>query len=162
MLTNNRNKFKLLREMIRSFKESDLQDIETIYEKSNNALSLNVEPGFFSRDRKKFTSETIRSCRSIVCEREGKVVGIIAVSHGCIEGLFVLPEYWDNGIGTELLNSIPDIKEELYLQVYSDNERAVGFYKKHGFKIVGNGVCQATRLPYFEMVRASEEQETAL
>ncbi|MBO4440872.1 GNAT family N-acetyltransferase [bacterium] len=139
--------------MIRNFKESDLQDIETIYEQSNDALSLKVEPGFFKKDKKKFTSSTLRSCKNSVYEYEGKVVGVISTSADCIEGLFVLPDFWNKGIGTELLNSAMSGKDELFLQVYADNRRAVNFYKKNGFEITGNGVCQMTRLPYFEMKR---------
>lgn len=151
MPTNNRNKFRWLREVIRNFKESDIHDIETVYEKSNNALSLNVTPDFFKKDKKKFVTSTIRSCKNSVYEHKGKVVGVVSSSADCIEGLFVLPEFWGRGIGTELLNSAMSGKDELFLQVYADNERAVRFYKKNGFEISGSGVCQMTSLPYFEM-----------
>ena len=137
--------------MIRNFKESDLHDIETVYEKSNNALSLNVESDFFKKDRKKFTSETIRRCRNLVYEHEEKVVGIISWSQDYIEGLFVLPEFWNRGIGTELLNAAASGKNEISLQVYADNKRALDFYGKYGFEIVGKGICRMTHLPYFEM-----------
>lgn len=137
--------------MIRNFKESDIHDIETVYEKSNNAVSLKVSPGFFKKDKKKFTSSTLRSCKSSVYEHEGKVVGIISSSADCIEGLFVLPEFWNRGIGTELLNYATTGKDEVFLQVYADNKRALNFYRKNGFEITGNGVCQMTDLPYFEM-----------
>ena len=137
--------------MIRNFKESDIHDIETVYEKSNNALSLKVSPDFFKKDKKKFTSSTLRSCKNSVYEHEGKVVGVVSSSEDCIEGLFVLPEFWNKGIGTELLNSATDGKDEIFLQVYADNERALKFYRKNGFEITGNGVCQMTELPYFEM-----------
>ena len=142
--------------MIRNFKESDLQDIETIYERSNDALSLKTEPGFFSRDKKNFISKTIRNCRNLVYESEGKAVGIISCSHDYIEGLFVLPEHWNEGIGSKLLNSVISEKKELSLQVYADNGRALAFYKKRGFEIVGNGICPMTHLPYFEMRKLQE------
>lgn len=137
--------------MIRNFKESDIHDIETVYEKSNNALSLNVTPDFFKKDKKKFVTSTIRCCKNSVYEHKEKVVGVVSSSADCIEGLFVLPEFWGRGIGTELLNSAMSGKDELFLQVYADNERAVRFYKKNGFEISGSGVCQMTSLPYFEM-----------
>jgi putative acetyltransferase len=137
--------------VIRNFKESDIHDIETVYEKSNNALALKVTSGFFKKDKKKFTSSTLRSCKNSVYELEGKVVGVISTSADCIEGLFVLPEFWNRGIGTELLNYATAGKDEVFLQVYTDNKRALNFYRKHGFEITGNGVCQMTDLPYFEM-----------
>lgn len=137
--------------MIRNFRESDLHDIETVYEKSNDALSLKVAPDFFKKDKKKFVTSTIRCCKNSVYEHEGKVVGVVSSSADYIEGLFVLPEFWGKGIGTELLNSATIGKDELFLQVYADNKRAINFYRKNGFEISGSGVCQMTLLPYFEM-----------
>ena len=141
--------------MIRNFRESDLHDIKNVYERSNSAVFLKVGPDFFKHDSRNFIAKTIRSCRSLVCEREGKTVGIIACSRDYIEGLFVLPEYWNKGIGSELLNSATAGKDEISLQVYADNKRAVGFYQKHGFEIVGSGICRMTRLPYLEMRKTS-------
>ena len=137
--------------MIRNFRESDLRDVEEIYEKSNNAVSLNVSPAFFRKDSKRFSSYTIRSCRNLVFEESGRVLGIVSFSGEYLEGLFVLPEFWNRGVGTSLLNSVTDGRKELHLQVYADNSRAVGFYRKHGFRIVRSGVCQMTGLNYFEM-----------
>ena len=117
----------------------------------NGAVPLKVTPGFFKKDKKKFLSETLRSCKNSVYEHVGKVVGVVSSSADYIEGLFVLPEFWGKGIGTELLNSATIGKDEIFLQVYADNERAVNFYRKNGFEISGSGVCQMTRLPYFEM-----------
>ena len=137
--------------MIRNFKESDLREIENLYERSNIANSLKTDPDFFRKDKKKFSSETIPNCRNLVYEHEGRIAGVISYTENYIEGLFVLPDFWNKGIGTELLNCASSGKNELYLQVYADNERAIGFYRKNGFEITGSGVCQMTRLPYFEM-----------
>ena len=137
--------------MIRNFRESDLHDIEEIYEKSNNAVSLSVPDGFFKKDCKNFSSRTIRQCRNLVFEENGRVSGVISFSDEYIEGLFVLPEFWNRGIGTLLLNSVIDGRKGLRLQVYADNSRAVGFYEKRGFKAVRSGICQMTGLTYFEM-----------
>lgn len=143
--------------MIRNFRESDIHDIETVYEKSNNALFLKVDRDFFKNDKKKFTSSTLRSCRNSVYEHVGKVVGVVSRSADCIEGLFVLPEFWGRGIGTALLNSAISEKEEIFLHVYADNERAVNFYRKNGFEITGSGICQMTGLPYFEMKKCGKD-----
>lgn len=145
--------------MIRNFRESDITAIADIYERSNNAVSLAVSPDYFRRDRQEFVSKTIWSCENLVCEYEGKVVGSISCSGDYIEGLFVLPEFWNKGIGSELLGRFTERGKELFLQVYADNRRAVGFYKKHGFKICGKGICPMTRLPYLEMSRKTEEAE---
>ena len=147
--------------MIRNFRESDIHDIETIYEKSNDAVSLKVVPGFFRKDKKKFISSTLRICKNSVYEHEGKVVGVVSSSADYIEGLFVLPDFWNRGIGTELLNSAATGKDELFLQVYADNERAVRFYRKNGFEVTGSGICRMTGLPYFEMKKVAKQQRSS-
>ena len=139
--------------MIRNFRQSDLRDIEEIYEKSNNALCLKTPAGFFKNDKKNFSSYTLSRCRNLVFEENGRAAGVISFSDGYIEGLFVLPEYWNRGIGTALLNSAADGKKELRLQVYADNSRGFEFYRKRGFKVVGGGICRMTGLEYLEMER---------
>ena len=139
--------------MIRNFRESDLRDIEEIYERSNEAVSLQVPSGFFKKDKENFSSRTIRQCRNLVFEENGRVTGVISFSEDYIEGLFVLPEYWNRGIGSALLNSALNGRKEFRLQVYADNRRAAEFYKKHGFRAVGSGICRMTGLKYIEMER---------
>ena len=112
---------------------------------------MNVASGFFKKDSKKFSSRTIRQCRNLVFEENGRVKGVISLSDDYLEGLFVLPEYWNRGIGSALLNSALDGRKELRVQVYAGNTRAVGFYKKRGFVTKGSGICRMTGLEYLEM-----------
>lgn len=148
--------------MIRNLRESDLRDVEEIYEKSNNAVFLNAPNGFFKKDRKKFSSYTIRHCRNLVFEENGRVSGVISFSEDYIEGLFVLPEFWNRGIGSALLDSAVSGGKEVRLQVYADNPRAVEFYRKRGFRAAGSGVCRMTGLKYIEMERCSGRPEEVL
>lgn len=137
--------------MIRELKSSDLSKIKNIYIKSNSAVNLNVPEDHFSKDGLFYINETLHKCQNWVFENNGQVTGIISVSHDYIEGLFVLPKYWNKGIGSELLKHVLNVKKELRLQVYENNSNAIRFYKKHGFKITGGGICHITGLPYFEM-----------
>lgn len=137
--------------MIRTLKSVDIATIKDLYIKSNSAVNLNVPEDHFQKDSIFFINETLHKCENMVFEENGKVLGIISVSHDYIEGLFVLPKYWNKGIGSELLNHVLKIKNELRLQVYENNPNAIRFYQKHGFEITGGGICQMTGLPYFAM-----------
>ena len=82
---------------------------------------------------------------------EGELVGSGAVSsvsgrtrfaHRKELAITVRKDYWGKGIGTELMNLLVDFckksgTEVLELQVRSDNERAIGLYKKFGFEKIG-------------------------
>ena len=54
----------------------------------------------------------------------------------------VAKEYWNKGIGSQLLNNIIAFAREndfeiIDLQVRSDNKRAIHLYEKHGFEKIG-------------------------
>jgi len=61
---------------------------------------------------------------------------------GELDDLYVLPEYQNAGIGSEILKKcICDVKVPLYLYVFTHNTRAIAFYERFGFsarEIVGN------------------------
>ena len=138
--------------MIRPLRSADVPQIKKIYAGSNEKNGLDVETGHFSKDSIKYISETLHKCENTVFEENGKVLGIISVSHDFIEGLFVDPGHWKKGIGSALLNKVLENRQNLYLQVYEKNLNAVKFYQKHKFRITGGGICRMTGLAYFEMV----------
>lgn len=82
---------------------------------------------------------------------EGELVGSGIVStvsgrprfaHRRELAITVRKDYWGKGIGSGLMNLLIDFcrksdAEVLELQVRSDNERAIGLYKKFGFEKIG-------------------------
>lgn len=63
-------------------------------------------------------------------------------NHRAELSITVLREYWGQGIGTALMENLIDFSKEagyksIYLDVRSDNERAIYLYKKFGFKRLG-------------------------
>lgn len=63
-------------------------------------------------------------------------------SFGEIWGIYLLPEYWNLGIGSRLMNwGINELRNKGYskiaLWVLEDNLNAIKFYEKHGFKFDG-------------------------
>ncbi len=57
--------------------------------------------------------------------------------------LYVLERFYGRGIGFRLLQSVENELinnglKELNLEVWKQNERAIAFYKKHGFISIGN------------------------
>lgn len=57
-----------------------------------------------------------------------------------VGAIYALPEYWGEGVGTELLNKLFDIFrtdncESVWLTVMADNDVGRAFYDKHGFDV---------------------------
>ena len=55
---------------------------------------------------------------------------------GELDDLYVLPEFQNQGIGTQILhNCIEETSGKLYLYVFSRNFRAISFYERFGFTL---------------------------
>lgn len=64
-------------------------------------------------------------------------VGVIDYEDGkMIDEIFILEEYRNRGIGTDIINNILNKNNKVYLWVYIDNVRAVKLYKRLGFKVI--------------------------
>ncbi len=88
----------------------------------------------------------------IVAFDEGELIGTGAVSvvsgkprfaHRSEIAISVRKDYWGKGIGTGIMSVLMDFAkksgaEVLELQVRSDNEAAIGLYKKFGFEKIGS------------------------
>ena len=84
----------------------------------------------------------------ILCEVEGKLAGNCELSrhnrqktkHRASIGIALLREFWGQGIGTAMFEEIHRLTkswevEQLELEVFADNHRAIALYKKMGFYI---------------------------
>lgn len=64
------------------------------------------------------------------------------MSHRGDFGIAVIKEYWNQGIGSQLMEKILEFAKEnsfeiIDLQVRSDNLRAIHLYERYGFKKMG-------------------------
>ena len=92
-----------------------------------------------------------RSSRTLVAEREGRIVGWAgfgdareedAPGTGELWGIYALPDAWSSGVGHALITAV---ERELadaghataYLWVLDGNDRASAFYERHGWAADG-------------------------
>ena len=80
---------------------------------------------------------------SIVAVRDDRIIGHARsdLDEGAVEivRLYVLPEFYGQGIGKALLGEVEtyfDPKHEVWLDVFEENKRAVDFYLSQGYQIV--------------------------
>lgn len=84
------------------------------------------------------------------CVRNGKeeIVGFSGVADGSLEMLFIHPAERGNGIGKALLEYSIKEQKVTKVDVNEDNEQAVGFYEKFGFKTYGRSELDSSGKPY--------------
>ena len=69
-------------------------------------------------------------------ERKNRIEGFVGLDQEYIAGIFVRKEVRSEGIGKALLDFVKGKKQELTLNVYKKNERAVRFYERERFHVV--------------------------
>lgn len=78
----------------------------------------------------------------------GEWVAFIGLSQNYIEMLFVCPEEMGKGLGSLMVEFAVKERRIRKVDVNEQNHRALGFYRKHGFSIVGRDGSDAYGKPY--------------
>ena len=86
----------------------------------------------------------ISEAEMYVAEENEEIQGFIGLIDTYIAGIFVKAKEQSKGIGTELLRTVTKLKDQLNLNVYKKNMRAVVFYQNRGFKIVNQKTDENT------------------
>lgn len=81
-----------------------------------------------------FVGNTVmKECDVVVAVVADKSIGFIAFKQDWISHLYILPDYHNKGIGTELLSYATKAYPYLQLWTFQRNTQARGFYEKHAF-----------------------------
>ena len=83
-----------------------------------------------------------------VAEENEEILEFIGLTDTYIAGIFVRATEQSKGIGTELLRTVMNLNDQLQLNVYKKNMRAVVFYQHRGFKIVNQETDENTSEEY--------------
>lgn len=111
--------------------------------KESIASSFGIEHPVIEKYIKKLDRFMPLDRNRVLASVEGKIVGFIDWEENKIEYLFVQPKYWENGIGTQLLAfSEKEIGGDVEVVCLQDNERAIKFYEKNGYKIIGDNYAR--------------------
>lgn len=136
--------------LIRAFSNSDCEDVADLMQQPNCVWGTMQIP-YQSRDEMKRKLENPPDgAYRLVAVVEEKAVAMVAMfpqkgrrAHAASIGLFVHDDYQNQGLGSRLMSEIVRLADQwlnlrrLELSVYTDNDRAIHLYKKHGFEIEG-------------------------
>ena len=129
--------------MIRKLQNADMDRVAGIWLDANLRAHSFISPQYW-----KGNFETVKKmlpqAEVYVYESGQKIQGFIGMNGEYIEGIFVSDEVQSQGIGRLLLNYAKTKRNELRLNVYRKNTRAIAFYQIEGFKILCSGIDEAT------------------
>ena len=119
--------------MIRKMKPADLNAIMEIW------LSSNLDTHSFVG--RQYWQEQLPAVRAAIQDAEvycyivasDTIAGFIGLTGDYLAGLFVAKQYRQRGIGSQLLTFVQHRHQQLTLDSYPQNQRAVAFYHRHGF-----------------------------
>lgn len=143
--------------MIRKGQVSDAQNILDFgFKVAGESPFLQLTPEEMKQMDLAYEEKWIKSFEAnggvlLVAEVEGQIVGLLNLNRGArlrtrhtgVMGISVRKDYWNQGIGTKLIQSVLEWAKEqdgleiIHLSVLKHNERAIYVYKKMGFQIVG-------------------------
>lgn len=120
--------------MIRKHNENDLEPIMAVWVQASTLAHPFLTPEFVEKVKKDMRELYIPHSETWVYEEDEKMIGFIAMIENEIGGLFVSPTHHSKGIGTQLVNFIRSIHDQLEVEVFKKNKIGRAFYDKYGFK----------------------------
>ena len=110
-----------------------------------------VPETFWQTERNDLTEKYLPLAETWVYERDNRVVGFLSLMEREVGGLFVLPAYQGQAIGTQLLQHARMLRGALSLNVFQQNLKALCFYEKCGFHVTGEILHEPTGCMLFTM-----------
>ena len=100
--------------------------------------------------RARWRGELVPKAQIVVAHAEAAMLGFVTVepATGYLDQIVVAPEAWGKGVAEALLREAKRLSpSHLELLVNKDNDRAIGFYAKHGFLHAGEAVNSLSGRP---------------
>ena len=141
--------------MIRKLQNADIDRVADIWLDANLKAHSFISPQYWKGNFAP-VKEMLAQAEAYVYEDDREIQGFIGLTGEYIEGIFVSGEMQSQGVGKRLLDFVKTKKTELRLNVYQKNTRAIRFYQREGFKILREGMDEATGEKDYEMTWRKE------
>lgn len=130
--------------MIRRYKETDLDKVVDIWYQASTMAHPFLKPEFVEKVKNDMREIYIPNSLTWVFEENNKVVGFVGMLGNEIGGLFILPDQQAKGMGTQLVNYVSKLHNEIEVEVFKANHIGRAFYDKYGFKTFKESIHEET------------------
>lgn len=115
-------------------KETEIEKLVEIWYTGSLIAHDFIDKDFWKSQRKEMKEKYLPMAETYVISDEKEIVGFISMVNSYLAALFIDHKHHGKGYGKRLLNFIKEQRANIQLKVYSDNDKAVHFYLKNGFK----------------------------
>lgn len=141
--------------LVRPATDDDAGALGELYLRSRAHALPGIEPVHGDDETRRWLADhLLRTTDVWVAEVAGVCVGLLALADHWVEQLSVDPPWIGRGIGSRLIDEAMRLSpEQLELWTFQHNDRARGFYRRHGFVEVEltDGLANEERLPDVRM-----------
>lgn len=131
--------------MITKFKIEQLDELMKIWLETNIDAHSFI-PKEYWIDKAPLVKKLLPSSDIYVFKECNTIKGFIGVvENGYIAGIFINKEYQREGIGNKLIDYIKSKYENITLDVYNKNGKALNFYYKNNFKVLDSKIDEETK-----------------
>ncbi|MBP3502317.1 MAG: GNAT family N-acetyltransferase [Clostridia bacterium] len=147
--------------MLKELRDNDIDNIMKLwkneYSKSNKFLKGEVLVNIYTKVRNKFIKNLTST---VIYTEDGKIEGFISVDENNeIWAMLVIPNIRREGIGTILLENSKKQYKKLTAKVPKNNEIALMFFYKNGFKKVNKVIEDSTKENKYVLEWKKEEKK---
>ncbi|HJB23572.1 MAG TPA: N-acetyltransferase [Candidatus Jeotgalibaca pullicola] len=128
---------------IRKAKEAELDRLIEIWLESSFQAHDFIDQEYWEENREVMRNLYLPLSENFVVI-EGTIKGFLSMMGKEIAALFILPSEQGVGFGKALMQYAQEKNNEIYLNVYAQNERAKAFYQSQDFQIVEKSLDAAT------------------
>ena len=137
--------------MLRASRSDDMDEIVEIWLLASLQAHDFVDASCWWQAQEDLRTRYLDHARIWVFEERGELLGFMALVEDYLAALFVRPDRQGRGVGHALLQEAKRQGASLHARVFVENDQAVRFYRRHGFRI-GNEVSDPlTGHPQYEM-----------
>ena len=131
--------------MLRQLQNKDIDKIMGIWLESTIYAHKFISKEYWNENYNIVKDVYIPMSKTFIYEDNDDIRGFISIiNNDFIGALFVEKNYQSQGIGKSLIDYAKNLYDNLSLAVYKENEKALEFYKKMGFKIISENINEDT------------------
>ena len=129
--------------MIRKMKSTDINRVMDIWLSTNLEAHPFIDSNYWYQNLSNVQNAIQQAEVYCSVSANDRIQGFIGLQENYIAGLFIAKEYQSQHLGTKLLNVAKGKHQQLILDVYLENQRAIKFYQQNGFQITNRNNLEA-------------------